>query len=378
MNILIATDKFKDSLSARAVCEGLKKGIVQTFPSANCTVLPLADGGEGTLDVLQSVLGGIFISCKVHDPLSRKIYADYLWIENTLTAVIEMARASGIELLHKNERNCLNTNTLGTGELIHDALEKGAKHIVLTIGGSATNDAGIGMASALGYVFIGENDQVLAPIGKNLVKVQTIKTENRHPKIAETKFIVATDVINPFFGKNGAAHVFAPQKGANDEAVELLDSGLKNMALVCQKHFAKDVQSYQGSGAGGGIGGGAVCFLDAQILSAADWILEVNQVADKLQNVDILITGEGKIDNQTWQGKLISRLIALSDSVETPVILVCGTMQNIESIVAQKGVIYATSILNQPYTLEEALVKSSELVENQGLLLGKLLHKFKL
>ena len=378
MNILIATDKFKDSLTAREVCEGLQRGIMQTFPAANCEVLPLADGGEGTLETLQSVWGGVFVNCQVHDPLGRKINADYLWIETSQTAVIEMARASGIELLLPKERNCLYTNTLGTGELINDAFKKGASTIVLTVGGSATNDAGMGMASALGYVFLDENNEALAPIGKNLSEVRVIKTDHLNPNLSQINFIVATDVTNPFYGMDGAAYVFSPQKGADDQAVELLDEGLQNMARVCQQYFGKDLQTYAGSGAGGGIGGGAVCFLNAQIVSAADWILEVNQVAEKLNNTNVLITGEGKIDSQTWQGKLISRLVALAATAETPVILVCGTLQEVESIAAQEGVIFATSILNQPMTLENALTNAMELVENQGLLLGKLLQKLSL
>ena len=377
MNILIATDKFKDSLTAREVCEGLQKGILQTFPSAKIELLPLADGGEGTLETLQSVWGGIFVKVRVNDPIFRKIDANYLWIEETHTAVIEMARASGFELLLSNERNCLNTSTLGTGELIHDALEKRATTIVLTVGGSATNDAGIGKASALGYDFLDENEQILSPIGKNLIKVRQIKTTHLHPKLSQTQFIVATDVSNPFFGENGAAHVFSPQKGADKQAVELLDLGLQNMARICQQYFEKDLQTYAGSGAGGGIGGGAICFLAAKIVSAADWILEINHVAEKLQKADILITGEGKIDSQTWQGKLISRLLSLAESSKTPAILVCGTLQEVESIASQEGVIYATSILNQPMTLAIALKNAAILIENQGLLLGKLLKRIK-
>ncbi|MES2519405.1 MAG: glycerate kinase [Bacteroidota bacterium] len=373
MDILIATDKFKDSLSAREVCEGLKKGILRTFPAANIELLPLADGGEGTLETLQSVWGGVFINCEVHDPLARKIKANYLWIEDNKTALIEMARASGIELLSANKRNCLKTSTFGTGELVKDAIEKGANQIILTVGGSATNDAGIGMASALGFEFLDENDVILSPIGENLEKIRKIKKEKLHPKLSQTQFIVATDVNNPFYGKNGAAYVFSPQKGADNEAVKLLDFGLQNVRNLCLQYFKKDLQMIAGSGAGGGIGGGAVCFLDAQIVSAADWILEVNHVADKLENTDILITGEGKIDSQTWQGKLISRLLALAEISATPVILVCGTLLEVESIVAQKGILYATSLLNQPMSLATALSNSPELVENQGLLLGKLL-----
>ena len=373
MKILIASDKFKDSLTAKEVCDGLMKGILRTFPFAEIETLPLADGGEGTLETLQSVWGGEFVSCEVQDPLSRKINANYLWIEEKGTAIIEMARASGIELLKPDERNCLITSTYGTGQLIKDVLEKGAKEIILTVGGSATNDAGIGMASALGYEFLSNNDKILEPIGKNLIEISKIIPQNIHPNLTKTKFIVATDVSNPFYGKEGAAYVFSPQKGAESQGVKDLDLGLRNINQLIKKDFNIDLQTISGSGAGGGIGGGAVAFLGAEIKSAAQWILEINQVENKLKNVDLLITGEGKIDSQTWQGKLISQLVLQAEKAETPVILVCGTLQNVDSIVTQKGILFASSIINEPMSLENALENASKLVENHGALLGKLL-----
>lgn len=378
MKILIATDKFKDSLSARAVCENLRQGILRTFPTAKIEILPLADGGEGTLETLQSALGGQFINCEVNDPLSRKIQANYLWIEGKQTAIIEMARASGIELLRSNERNCLNTTTFGTGELIKNALEKGAEEIILTVGGSATNDAGIGMASALGYEFLDENGVILEPIGKNLSKIFHLNFTNKHPKLTHTKFIVATDVSNPFYGMNGAAHVFSPQKGADKSAVEFLDAGLQNISQLIKREFNIDLQTIAGSGAGGGIGGGAICFLNAEIKSAGEWVLAINQVENKLKNADILITGEGKIDRQTWQGKLIFQLVKQAKMAKIPVILVCGTLQDVESILVQEGILFASSILNEPMNLEDALKNASELVENHGALLGKLLKGIEL
>ena len=377
MKILIATDKFKDSLTALEVCEGLKQGILHTFPTVEIEILPLADGGEGTLETLQTAWGGQFISCEVKDPLSRKIKANYLWIEGKQTAIIEMARASGIELLKQNERNCLITSTYGTGQLINNALEKGAKEIILTVGGSATNDAGIGMASALGYEFIDKNDCILEPIGKNLSEIFTIISTNIHPKLLKTKFTVATDVSNPFYGNEGAAYVFSPQKGANKQAMESLDLGLQNINQLIKKDFNIDLQTISGSGAGGGIGGGAVAFLKAEIKSAAQWILEINQIENKLQNADILITGEGKIDSQTWQGKLISQLVLQAKINQTPVILVCGTLQDVESIINEDGILFASSILNEPMSLAKALENAAVLVKNHGKLLGKLLAGIK-
>ena len=375
MKILIATDKFKDSLTAKEVCEGLMKGILRTSPSAEIETLPLADGGEGTLETLQTVWGGEFVSCEVQDPLVRKINADYLWIQEKATAVIEMARASGIELLKREERNCLITSTYGTGELIKDALEKGAKEIILTIGGSATNDAGIGMAMALGYEFLNKKGEILEPIGENLKEISKINTLKVYPNLFKTKFVVATDVSNPFYGSEGAAYVFATQKGADSNGVKDLDLGLKNICALIKNDFNIDLQNVAGSGAGGGIGGGAVSFLKAEIKSASQWILEINHVESKLRNVDLLITGEGKIDSQTWQGKLISQLVLQAERAETPVILVCGTLQDVEKIISQKSVLYASSVLNEPMNLEIALENALELIENHGALLGKLLRR---
>ena len=373
MRILIATDKFKDSLTAEEVCEGLRRGILRTLPSAEINILPLADGGEGTLETLRSVWGGEYIECEVYDPLFRKIIASYLWIKKEQTAIIEMARASGLELLKQNERNCLITSTYGTGELIKHALDKGAKEIILTVGGSATNDAGIGMASALGYEFIDKNGMIVEPIGKNLGEIHQINTQKVHPELLQTKFIVATDVSNPFYGTQGAAFVFAPQKGANIQTLEILDLGLQNINQIVKQDFSIDLQNFAGSGAGGGMGGGAIAFLKAEIKSASEWILEVNQIEKKLIKVDLLITGEGKIDSQTWQGKLISQLVLRAETTQTPVILVCGTLLDVENIILQKGILYACSVLNEPMSLVKALENTLELVENQGVLLGKLL-----
>ena len=373
MNILIATDKFKDSQTALQICEGLKKGILKTFPTATCETLPLADGGEGTLETLQIVLGGEFINVEVQDPLFRKIQAKYLWISSSRTAVIEMARASGIELLAIEERNALITSTFGTGQLIMDALEKEAQEIILTVGGSATNDGGIGMAAALGYVFKDENGNELKPVGENLLKINSIDKSNILPKLTNVKFTVATDVTNPFYGENGAAKVFSKQKGADKKAIDLLDKGLENLAQIFQTAFNLNIQQKHGSGAGGGIGGGAIAFLDAKICSAADWILDSIDIDAKLKNANVLITGEGKIDSQTWQGKLISRLLERANKFHVPTILVCGTMQDLESIMAQEGVMYATSILNEPMNLEKAIEKTSQLIEFQGNMLGRML-----
>ena len=376
MKILIAPDKFKDALSAGEICIFLEKGIVTTFPEAKCTLLPLADGGEGTLESLNKNLKGEFINVETTDPLQRKISATYLFVEKTKTAIIEMARASGIELLLPIERNCLKTSSYGTGMVIKNAIGKGAENIILTVGGTATNDAGMGIASALGFIFFDENEQILAPIGENLIRVDKVGTANILKGLSNLKFTIATDVTNPFYGESGAAHVFARQKGADNEGIQFLDKGLQNFAEVLEKQFGQNPQNLIGSGAGGGVSGGLAVLLNAQIISAASWILEINNTEKLLKNSDILITGEGKVDSQTWDGKLISQLLAKANQANVPVIIICGTLQDIPTVAKQKGVLYATSILNAPISLEQALKETPQLVENQGILLGNLLKEF--
>jgi glycerate kinase len=229
MNILICPDKFKDSLTAQQVCEALEIGIKKRRPKSVIQLMPLADGGEGTLEVIKTIHGGEWIQKKVNDPLFRSIEANYLWLADQKIAYIEMSRASGIELLKTKERNPYLTSTFGTGELILDAIEKGASEIVLTIGGSATNDAGIGMAAALGFKFLNKDQEELKAVGESLPLIDSIIPSPLLNKIHSIKFKVITDVQNPLAGKEGAAHVFAKQKGANAEMVKYLDKGLINM-----------------------------------------------------------------------------------------------------------------------------------------------------
>ena len=373
MNILIAPDSFKDSLAAPLVCEYLQRGLLSTFPAANCQLLPLADGGEGTLETLATALSGEFIDCAAPDPLFRPRRASYLWLPATQTAVVEMARASGLELLTAAERDATHTTTLGTGELLAHALAQGARHLVLTVGGSATNDAALGLATALGFEFWDEAGQPVLPTGANLGRIRRIGTARVHPRLAQVSCRVVTDVTNPFYGPTGAAHVFAAQKGADAVAIAHLDAGLRHFAGVLLTTFGTDVQQVPGSGAGGGVGGGAACFLRAEITSAADWILEITGAADRLQAADLLITGEGRIDAQTWHGKLLARLLALAAQHRVPVVLVCGTLHDADAVLADPNVRFATSILTEPLPLAEALRRTPELLEIQGKLLGRLL-----
>jgi len=376
VRILIAPDSFKDALPAPLVCEHLQRGLLRTFPAARCHLLPLADGGEGTLDVLAAVLGGEFVTAPAHDPLFRPIKAAYLWLPDSATAVVEMARASGLELLAPAERDAARTTTLGTGELLAHALDRGARHLVLTVGGSATTDGGLGLATALGYGFFDEHDRVVPPTGKHLGRVRRIDATRVHPRLTAATCRVATDVTNPFHGPAGAAHVFAAQKGADAPTIARLDAGLRAFAGVLRASFGLDVQALPGSGAGGGIAGGVACFLRADIGSGADWVLEATGADQLLQAADVLITGEGRIDAQTWQGKLLGRLLARAAAHGVPAVLVCGTLLDTDAVLADPNVRYATSILTEPLTLAEALRRTPALLETQGQLLGRLLAQW--
>jgi glycerate kinase len=282
-----------------------------------------------------------------------------------------MARASGLELLQENERNCLLTSSFGTGELIAHALNLGAETLTLTVGGTATNDAGIGMAVALGYRFFDENNAQVVPIGRNLGQIVSIDSSGVHPRLAGLKTTVVTDVTSPFFGPEGAVQLYGPQKGADAAGVKLLNTGMEKLAAVLENYFGKAIQQIPGSGAGGGMGGGAICFLGADTGSGADWVLRHCDLPAKLAWADVLITGEGKIDYQSTQGKLLSRLLNQALEAQTPAILVCGTLAAIDPLIAHPAVKYAVSILNQPMPLAQALKETRNLLEQQGALLGK-------
>ena len=264
MKIVIAPDKFKGSLTGFEYCEAVEKGIRMVFPDAQIIKKPLADGGDGTIDVVQFYAQGESIPIIASDPLFRVHNTTYILSSSKEVAFIEMSEISGLKLLVTNERNCMQTTPLGVGELIADAIEKGVEEIILGIGGSATNDGGMGMAHALGFRFLDSNGHELKPIGSNLIQLKRIDTTNAHPKLAKVRVKVACDVSNPLYGPDGAAYIYAGQKGASKEEIELLDSGLKNLAEVLKETFGVDVQHIKGAGAAGGIGAGASVFLNAE------------------------------------------------------------------------------------------------------------------
>ena len=356
MKILIAPDKFKGSLTALQVCEITADAIQKILPEAEIAKIPLADGGEGSLDVLEQTIHFDRVYLEVNDPLFRPIKTYYGLVGNV--AYIEMAKASGLQLLSKTEQNPMRTSSFGTGELIVDAINKGASVINLFVGGSSTNDAGIGMASAFGYSFRDINDKVLKPIGANLNKV--IKIDNSSDiSFEQIKFNVLTDVKNPLFGKKGAAHVFAKQKGASNEEIKELDKGLINFSNIISSNFGIDISQIPGGGAAGGISAGAVAFCKANINSGIETILDMLNIDAHIEHSELVITGEGKLDSQTLDGKVVSGVIQRCRRLKTSFGIVCGEnkLSEAELINFFPGII--KSIMNNGILKEDA-IKNAE------------------
>ena len=329
MKVLIAPDSFKESLEALDVCHAIQSGFSQVFPDADYKLLPMADGGEGTSAVLSYVLGGRWKEVRVHDPLMRPITAKYLLLPDA-TAVIEVAQACGLHLLTADERNPVIASSYGVGELIADALEEGAKRIIIGLGGSATNDAGLGMLMALGITFHDINDSLLTHGGGALASLHKLDNTSLHAKISDTIFEVACDVTNPLCGLLGASAVFGPQKGACPEQVNILDEALSHFATICGQHGYEDCQHVAGAGAAGGLGYAMMTFFKAQLKSGFDTVAEVAHLSQHIAEADLVITGEGKLDAQTAMGKVAGGISQIAKASRTPVIAICGSVDGLK------------------------------------------------
>jgi glycerate kinase len=374
LKILLAPDKFRGSLDAPQVCKAMSEGIHMVSPEIEVLSLPLADGGEGTLDLLLWYAGGKKYTAKVQDPLGRMIDAEYGLSADGKTAFIEMATASGLRLLKTEERNPLKTSTFGTGELIKIVLEGDVENIILGIGGSATTDAGIGMAAALGWQFLDKNGQSLSPIGENLIKIKKVLSPVSNHQ-STVSIYVACDVTNPLFGENGASYIYGPQKGADEQAVKELDEGLKNISMIFERDFGKNYSLISGTGAAGGLGFGLIAFLNAELKEGVKLLMDFCDFDKKLKDVNLIITGEGKIDNQTLQGKLIKGITDRANLAKIPIAAICGTLDVSPQELQEIGINYATSIMNRPMDLDEALKYGYEGVRNATFYLVNLLHK---
>lgn len=356
MKILIAPDKFKGSLTALEVAQAIQRGI--GHHATDTLIMPMADGGEGSLNVIAQYRKGEWVSLEVNDPLFRKITAQYY--SSGAEAFIEMAAASGLDLLTYSERDCTLTSTFGTGELIHDAIQRGATKITIFIGGSATNDAGLGMCRALGFDFLNKKGQKLTGIGSDLGEVATIVA----PKISlqGIKFTVVCDVSNPFYGPKGAAHIYGAQKGANPEQILALDAGLAQLAHTIFEKYHIDLQTVPGSGAAGGLGGGCVAFLNAQLKPGTQLIFEIADFENTLRYVDLIITGEGKIDQQTTHGKLINGMATLAQKHHIPIWAVCGLNQLSTEVAQAMGLSKVIPLVNENTPVHEAMTRAITLI----------------
>jgi glycerate 2-kinase len=364
MKILIAADSFKDALDTFRVCKAIQRGIHAALPHAHIIELPLSDGGEGLSDIAAYYFDLQRITIETCDPLFRKHTATYGLSRDNSTAFIEMAQAAGLQLLKKDERNPLKTTTFGVGLMIQDALSRGVSRIILGLGGSATNDAGMGMAAALGWQFSDEKNESILPIGAHLNQV----TKVLPPPFWDEKvhFEAICDVKNPLFGQNGAAYIFARQKGATDADIQTLDKGLQ--------HFAKIVgadATIQGAGAAGGLGFGSLFFLKAILKRGIDSVLNWANFEEHLQNTDYIFTGEGRLDKQTLQGKLISGITNRSKGKS--VIALCGALDLAPQALNDLGLKAAFSITPKPCVLSEALENTEQNLENTAFNIAKIL-----
>jgi len=354
MKILIAIDSFKGSLSSGQLSEAISEGIINVMPDAEILKTPIADGGEGVVDALVEKLNGSLIYKTVKGPLFQAIEAHYGILPDK-TAIIEMALCSGLTLIPETHRNPLNTSTYGVGELILDALDKGSRDFVCGIGGSATNDAGIGMAAALRYTFYDENNQELIPVGSSLNLIQRIDNTNVDPRLSECTFLIACDVDNPLYGPRGAAYTYGPQKGADEKTVQLLDEGLKHFSSIVKRDLHIDKADLSGAGAAGGLGYGFSVLLNGELKPGIEIMLEKLEFEEKLDGVDLVITGEGKIDFQSVMGKTPMGVGLTSKKHNIPVIAIAGALGDNYHALNDYGIDSIFSVLNKPCTLEEAM-----------------------
>ncbi len=358
MKIIIAPDSFKDALSARDVAEAIQHGIKAAASMDETVVFPLGDGGEGSSEILGDHLKAVKKVVAVEDALGRPVEAYYYFSEEKRTALIEMAQASGLQRISFNERNCMEASSFGTGQLVLDAIRSGAAEIVLAIGGSATNDAGMGLATALGVKFYDKDNRLLKGRGRELQQVHHY--DKSRLLVPESLTIdVLCDVENPLFGEKGAAHVYARQKGAGDKEIELLDSGLRHFSTVVRKQEEKDFSEITGSGAAGGLGFGAMAFLNAKLQKGIDLMLELTGFDTQIEGADYIITGEGKIDSQTVHGKLISGIVQHAQRQNIPVIALCGALDSDAESIRKLGLYAVFSIQSRSGTLEDALKRTS-------------------
>lgn len=361
--IVIASDSYKGSASSLDVGTFISESIKEEYSEYSTEVFAVADGGEGTVKSLLAVLDGEIITLNVKGPLGESVQAEYGLINEGRTAIIEMAEASGLTLIDESERDVMHSSTFGTGELILDALNREVDNIYIGIGGSATNDGGIGVASALGVKFLDENDEELEPIAVNLSKIHAIDTSNRTIAIDETEIIILSDVTNPLCGENGAAAVYGPQKGASEEEINELDAGLEHYAKIINDNLKIDVLNLEGGGAAGGLGVGLIVFAKAELRLGIETILELIQIEESISNADLVITGEGSIDGQSVYGKTPTGIAKLAKKYGLPVVAIVGGSDLDLTNIYESGIDGVFDIVYKPMSIEESISNTEELIK---------------
>jgi glycerate kinase len=372
--IVLAPDSFKESMTAKEVCEAMERGIKKVNNKVTCIHVPMADGGEGTMQSLVDATGGRIYSLKVIGPLGNKVEASYGILGDKKTAVLEMASASGLHLVPIEKRNPLITTTYGTGELIKACLDHGVRKILIGIGGSATNDGGVGAIQALGGKLLDNEGNELAFGGGELGKLARIDLSNFDTRLQGIIIEVACDVSNPLCGEKGASSVFGPQKGATPEIIKELDNNLKHYADIIKKQLEKDIINVPGSGAAGGLGAGLMAFLDGRLKKGIEMVMECAGLEEKIKSVDMVWTGEGSIDFQTQYGKTPLGVAAVAKKYNKPVIALAGKVgKNIE-VLYGKGIDSIFCIMQGVTSLEEALKKGPENIEKTSENIMKLIN----
>lgn len=381
--LVIAMDSFKESLTAVEACDTIKKAFSEVFGSSLEIInVPMADGGEGTVDALVNATSGSFVKKTVKNPLRKDIESYYGVLgsneaDGKKTAIIEMAKASGLMLLKPEERNPTITTTYGTGELILDAINKGYTNIILAIGGSATNDAGSGMLEALGVEFLDANGNKFSVAGGNLNNIASINTNNFFNNIKGVNFIVASDVDNPLIGEKGASEIFGRQKGATEEMVKLLDSNLAYFASMTNTLLKTDYTFSPGAGAAGGMGYAALTFLNATFKRGIDVVVEASNLEEKMQNANLVITGEGQMDNQTVFGKTPMGVAKYGAKANAKTIAIVGSIGTHYEEVYGIGIDAVFSILNKPVSLSDALANAKSNLYKTSKDIARLIHMVK-
>lgn len=355
MKIVIAPDSFKESLTALEVAEAIEAGLKKVLPDAEYVKVPMADGGEGTVQSLVDATEGRLISAEVRAPLGNKVRAEFGLSGDGRTAIIEMAAASGLHLVPSEKRNPLHTTSYGTGELILAALDEGVEKIIVGIGGSATNDGGAGMLQALGALLLDTNKQPIGAGGGCLQDLAAIDLSGLDKRLADVEIVVACDVDNPLCGEKGASAVFGPQKGATAEMVQALDSGLQHFAALAARDLGLDIQSPAGAGAAGGMGGGVLLLPDARLQAGVKIVMEAVGLAEKVQDADLVITGEGRMDAQSVHGKTPIGVAHTAKAFGKPVIAIVGCLREDYEVVYAQGIDAVFPIIRQLGSLEEIL-----------------------